>query len=303
MGVNQEQMATDEEMSKKKREALALILLVITTIFWGSTFIITKTVTEDVPPFFYLGLRFLIALLGFLPYFIYLKNLTKKVVSMGIISGLIYFVAITTQTLGLQTTTAGKAGFITGLNTVMVPFLAFLMYKQSFKKRIWLAAILSIIGMAFLFLEGGEGKVVIGDILVLICAVFCALFIIYNNKAVRLVNVYLYSIIQLVTITCCCFSFSLLLMEPYNQISYTLDFWLIMIYMGLIVTTSTFLFQNWAQKYQDSATTAIIFALEPVFAVIFGFLLGDEILTPLGFLGSALILIAIFITVSISYKE
>jgi len=296
MEANQERSIREKNFLKNNKKPIALFLLIITTIFWGSTFIITKTIIKDVPLFFYLSLRFMIALIGFLPFFIYLKRINKQIIIMGIISGLIYFVAIATQTIGLETTTAGKAGFITGLSTIMVPFLGRIFFKESFRKRAWLAAFISVVGLAFLFLEGEKG-IILGDIWVLICAIFCALFILYNDKAVNTVNIYLYSIIQLITIILCCFSSSLLLQEQYYQIEFTLDFWLIMIYMGIIVTTLTFLFTNWSQKHQDPATTAIIFALEPVFAAIFGYFLGGEIFTPLGFLGSGLILIAIFVTV------
>ena len=68
--------------------------------------------------------------------------------------------------------------------------------------------------------------------------------------------------------------------------------------MGLAVTTGTFIFQNWSQQHQGPAQTAIIFTLEPVFAVIFAsFIIGSELVTWLGWLGYGLILIAILITV------
>ncbi|TXT63417.1 MAG: putative DMT superfamily transporter inner membrane protein [Promethearchaeota archaeon] len=296
METNQEISNNEFKSGTINKKPLALLLLILTTILWGSTFIITKTIIQDVPIFFYLGMRYSIALVGFAPYIVLLKKMSKQIILKGFISGVLYFISIATQTIGLETTTAGKAGFITGLNTIMVPFLAYILLKQSFRKKVWLAAIISIIGMAFLFLEGEQG-IIVGDIWVLICAFTCALFIIYNDRVVKTVNVYLFSIMQLITIIGFCFFFSFLLNESYNNISFTLDFWIIMLYMGIIVTTLTFLFQNWSQKHQNSATTAIIFSLEPVFALLFGFLLGGELLSPLGFTGSALILIAIFITV------
>lgn len=279
-----------------QKKLLGIILLIVTTILWGTTFIITKTVIKNVPVFFYLCLRFLVALLGFSPYFIHLNKINKQIIIMGIISGLIYFIAIATQTIGLITTSAGKAGFITGLNTIMVPFLAYILFKHSFKKRVYLAATLSIVGMAFLLLEGEQG-VLIGDILVLVCAFFCALFIVYNDKYVNLANVYLYSIVQLFIISISCFSFSFILNESYNFLNSDFTFWLIILYMGIGVTTLTFLFQNWSQQYVNSAKTAIIFALEPVFAALFGFLLGNETLSLLAWIGCGLIFVAILITV------
>ena len=77
-----------------------------------------------------------------------------------------------------------------------------------------------------------------------------------------------------------------------------MNFWFIMVYMGLIVTTLTFLFQNWGQRHQGPSQTAIIFTLEPVFAVIFAsFIIGNEILSLYTWIGCGLIFIAILITV------
>lgn len=70
-----------------------------------------------------------------------------------------------------------------------------------------------------------------------------------------------------------------------------------MIYMGIAVMTLTILFQNWSQQYQGPTTTAIIFTLEPVFAALFGFLIGNEILSLFAWIGCGLIFFAILITV------
>ena len=285
-------------ISHSEKKILAIIVLIITSILWGSTFIITKTVTQEVPIFLYLALRYVIALIGFTPLFLHIKNLNRDIVLMGIISGIIYFFAITFQTIGLQITSAGKAGFITGLNCVMVPFLAWIIFKKKeVNKRIWIAVALSVAGMAFLLLEG-NAEVIIGDMLVLVCAVFCALFIVFNDKYVQAVDVYLYSIIQLATLALLCLGSSLLLNESFDLVNAHMNFWLIMVYIGLIVTTLTFLFQNWGQKYQGPSQTAIIFTLEPVFAVIFAsYLIGNEVLSIEAWIGCGLIFIAILITV------
>ena len=280
-----------------KQKLIANFLLIFTTVLWGTTFIITKNLTQNVPIFLYLGIRFSLAILGFLPYFIHMKKINKKTIFYGAITGLIYCFAIIFQTFGLQTTTAGKAGFITGLSTIMVPFLTWFWVKKTLKKRVWLAVIISVIGMALLLLEGESG-IVVGDFLVLVCAVFCAFHIVLTDKFVRLVDVYLYSIVQLTTISLFCFGGSFLFNETFDLINVGLPFWLIMIYMGVIVTAGTFIFQNWAQQHQGPSQTAIIFTLEPVFAVIFAsFIIGNETMNLVGWLGCALIFIAILITV------
>ena len=276
---------------------IANILLVLTTLLWGTSFIITKNLTQDVPIFLYLGIRFSIAILGFVPYLIRIKRMNKKILLFGTLTGLMYYFAIVFQTLGIQTTTAGKAAFITGLSTIMVPFITWLSFRKVLKKRVWFAVIISIIGMVFLLLEG-ESNIIIGDFLVLLCAVLYAFFIVLNDKYVRIVDVYLYSAVQLIVISVLSFGGAFLFNETFDLLSMSVPFWLIFIYMGLAVTTGTFIFQNWSQQHQGPTQTAIIFTLEPVFAVIFAsFLIGDETMTWLGWLGCALIFSAILITV------
>ncbi len=100
------------------------------------------------------------------------------------------------------------------------------------------------------------------------------------------------------------FLLSAVLHESYDLTSANMTFWLILIYMGVIASGITFLTQNWGQKHVDPAHTAVIFTLEPVFAVIFGILFDPihESLTWQGWLGCGLIFFAIFIT-SIKLKK
>jgi len=287
----------DNSFTSNRLKIIATILLILTTLLWGTSFIITKILTQEVPIFLYLGLRFLIAIIGLFPYFIKIKQVNKRILLWGSITGLIYFLAIVFQTIGLQTTTAGKAAFITGLSTIMVPFIAWLGFKRSLNKRIWIAVFVSIIGMTFLLLEG-EAGIIIGDILVLVCAVLYAIFIILNDKFVNLIDIYLYSIVQLLIISLFCFGSSFLINESYSFSSIELSYWVVIIYMGIVVTTGTFIFQNWGQQHQGPAQTAIIFTLEPVFAVLFAsFIIGNETMTILGWLGCGLVFVAILITV------
>ncbi|HDZ19594.1 MAG TPA: DMT family transporter [archaeon] len=280
------------------RRIIAIFLLILTTILWGSSFILTKNITQDVPVFLYLGLRFSIALFGFIPFIFHIKHLNKKIIIMGFITGLLFFFGMAFQTSGLQLTTAGKTGFITGLSTIIVPFLAWFVYKKPMSLRIWIAVILSVIGMAFLFLEGETTSgIIIGDILVLICAFFFAFYIVLNDKFVHISDIYLYSMIQIFVITISSFIASFFFRESYDIFPMPLNFWLIMIYLGIGVMGLAILFQNWSQQHIGPTQTAIIFTLEPVFAALFGFIIGNEILSTFGWIGSGLIFAAILITV------
>ncbi|MFX0027931.1 MAG: DMT family transporter [Candidatus Hermodarchaeota archaeon] len=283
-------------LRSSKIRIIAIALLILTTVLWGTSFVFTKNLTQDIPIFFYIGLRFAIALVGFIPFFPHLKHLNKHLALMSLVTGMLYFFGFAIQTIGLQTTTPGKTGFITGLSVIIVPFIAWLVFKKPVNKRIWIAVALSVGGMVFLLLEGKSG-IIMGDLVVIVCAFFWAFYIIYNDKFVKLVDIYCYSIIQIIVICGTGFIFSFLIQESYGNLSFSPGFWFVMIYMGIIVMTLTILFQNWSQQHVSATLTAIIFSLEPVFAVLFDFLIGGVILSIFGWIGCILIFIAIIIAI------
>ena len=276
-------MLDDNNSKVSPQSTIAIFFLILITVLWGTSFIITKNITQDLPVFLYLGIRFLIGLIVFIPFILNLKHLNKKIVIMAFTTGFLFFFGMIFQTYGLQSTTAGKTGFITGLSTVMVPFLVWLGSRKRLNQKIWIPVILSVIGMAFLLLEGETGGgLIIGDILVVICAFFFAVYYVQNGKYVRFSDVYSYSIIQMLVISVSSFLCSLLFRESYDLLSAPLNFWFVMIYMGIGVMTLTFIFQNWSQQYQDATTVANNFTLEPVFAAIFAFLIGNETISLIG---------------------
>jgi drug/metabolite transporter (DMT)-like permease len=285
-----------DDIISPKKFGLALAALFLTTVLWGTSFIITKTITKEVPIFAYLTLRYSIALVGLIPILYRFKRINKKTLYGGIITGILYYISMVFQTYGLQTTTAGKTGFITGLGTVLVPFVMWFAYKKKVKLRIWIAVVLSTLGMGFLLLEGESG-VFIGDMLILVCAVFYAFFVVANDDFVRKVDIYLFSFVQLAILSLLSLGSSFVLNENWSMTPITIDFWLFMLYMGLGVTTLTFLFQNYGQQYLSPTKTAIIFTLEPVFAALFGVLFGKEIITIFGLIGATMIFTALLIAV------
>ncbi len=218
---------------------------------------------------------------------------------MGVVTGIIFFLGMLFQTYGIQETSAGKTGFITGLSTVMVPFMIGFKSHQRLKRKIWIAVLLSVIGMALLLLEGESG-LSWADVLILICAFFFALYIVLNDRYVKLVDVYLYTIIQLTLVSLLSFVSSFLLQEPWELTSFDFNFWILIIYLGVIVAAFAFIFQNWSQKHLTPSQTAIIFTLEPVFGLLFGIWIGNETISLLGGIGCGLIFSAIFIS---SFKD
>ncbi|MCP4764594.1 MAG: DMT family transporter, partial [archaeon] len=160
------------------KEKLSILLLIITTILWGTSFIITRTIIEVIPPMFYMGLRFFMAGIAFIPFIKQFKKISKEEIKISFVAGFLYFVAIGTQTLGMTdiNTTASKAGFLTGLNVILVPIFLAIFFREKISKRIWIAVVLAIIGTYILSSNNGINSISIGDILIIICAIFCAFY-------------------------------------------------------------------------------------------------------------------------------
>ncbi|KKN06765.1 hypothetical protein LCGC14_1073980, partial [marine sediment metagenome] len=77
-----------------KDRIVANILLILTTLLWGTSFIIAKNITQEVLLFLYLGIRYSIAIIGFIPYFILINKMNKKILLFGTSTGLMYYVAV-----------------------------------------------------------------------------------------------------------------------------------------------------------------------------------------------------------------
>lgn len=269
-----------EHLSNSKQVKIGTILLIITTIIWGSTFIITNILTQIVPPMFYMGVRYLIGFIAFMPFLGRLRTFTKKQFKIGLIAGTLCWASFTFQTIGIQLTTATKSAFITGLNVIMIPIFLAIFYKKKVSKKIWISTFFALVGVSVLSF-GGIEKPSIGDLLVLICDIFYALYVIYLGIHLKEIDTIGISIIIVFIIGF--FSFILsFIFEDMNYIFgegassiFTYQNLGIMLYMGLIATTISNLTQNYGQTHIAPTKTAIIFSLEPLFATFFA-ILGKE---------------------------
>ncbi len=290
------------ESPSKISPRLGDMLLIITTILWGSTFIVTNTLTQIIPPMFYMGVRYLLGFLGFLPFLHRLRHFSRKQVKISIIASLLAWVSFATQTYGIQLTTATKSGFITGLNVIMVPIFIALIFRQKVKGKIWISALLALIGVS-IFSFGEFGALTFGDVLILICDVFYALYIIYLEYNLNKVDSIGFSIILVFNLSF--FSFILsFITEDYSyifnegfSIIFTWQNLLIMVYMGIVASSIATLTQTFGQTVVKSTRAAIIYALEPIFAALFAVLLGSEKISIQLFIGGLIIMIGIYISI------
>jgi len=158
-------------------------LLMLTALIWGAAFVAQRLGMEHVGPFTFNGVRFALGALALQPLIWKMQQTraregggagmeTKRLVRYGVIAGCVLFAGAALQQVGIVYTTAGKAGFITGLYVVMVPLFG-LALRQRAGAGTWMGAVAAAAGL-YLLSVNEDFSIAYGDVLELIGAVFWA---------------------------------------------------------------------------------------------------------------------------------
>ncbi len=280
---------------KIKQEHIADLLLFSVTIFWGSTFIIVKKSIEIMPTFAFLSLRFWLAsLILTVIFFPKLKNINKYILKDGILLGIMLFLAYAFQTVALQYSKASVVGFLTGLNVVMVPIMSAVIIKKVPSIYSQIGVFLALIGVALMSLHG-EFSISPGDSLAIICAFFVSVHILMTDKFSRKYDTYLLTTIEIIVLAILS-TFTSMAKEPYLIPQHFSSYLIVsLLITSVFATVYAFVIQTTMQQYTTPTKTALIFTMEPVMSVIFGYTLGGEILTLKGYIGSLTIFIGLII--------
>ena len=282
-------------MKSKFYELRADLLLLSVAIAWGVTFLMVQDAISTTPVYSFLFFRFALAsLLMFFIAYKYLNFINKKTVIYGVILGVFLFSAFATQTFGLAYTQSSIVAFITGLNVICVPFLAYFIFKEKIRKNVLLGSFIAVFGL-YLLTMSGTLTFEKGEFLTLICAFLFALQIIFTGKFSKEVNVFLLVLFQLITVAILSLIFSLLLEEKTFDISYNYAFFKAVIITAVFATVYAFLIQTYMQQFTTATKTAIIFAMEPVSAAIFAYITVNELLSDTQIFGAILIVFATII--------
>ncbi len=264
--------------------------LVWNTMVWGATFVVVKRALADVSPTLFLALRFSLATVALLPLLAGRRRprWDWRTAGAGALVGTCLFFGYLTQTLGLRLTSAPKSAFITGLQSVLVPLLAALVYKNRPQVSEVVGLVVATAGLLLMTLDGDTGAVNPGDLLTLLCAVgFAAHIVVLGHFAERM-SFELLSVTQVGTAAA--WSLALFRSVETPRIEWRPAAIGAILITGLLATALAFTIQAWAQRYATSTRTGLIYMLEPVFAWITSFLLAGEGLSQRAAAGAALIL-------------
>ena len=275
-----------------ENKLIAQICLVITTAIWGITFIMVKEALNDAPPYAFATWRFLIAGLCNLLFIAHqFKSFTKIEIIGGFFCGILLHAGYAFQNYGLQLTSASKSAFITGTSILIVPFILWFFQKKSISIKTWLAVLIALIGL-FLLINPTGDNFNLGDIITIGCSVAFAGHIVVQDKYIKKrVTILRFFFIQLMTVTV--LSYLSYLAIDTQPIIWSERLITALLITGILATFIAIGIMVWAQRLLSPTQTAVIFALEPVFAAFYAWYAAGEILSTLSWLGGILIIFGV----------
>lgn len=280
------------------------VLLLLTATIWGFAFVAQRVGMEYVGPFTFNGVRFALGSLSLIPLILVTRGNVKRiaepdslpdfrtVLSGGLLAGGALFLGASLQQVGLLYTTAGKAGFITGLYVVIVPLMG-LFWRQQPGVGTWIGAVLAAAGL-YLLSVTGSFTIAYGDFLELAGAFFWAGHVLILGWLSPRIDALRLSCIQFAV----CSVLSLITAFAIETVTLTGIFQasVPILYGGLFSVGIAYTLQVVAQKDAQPAHAAIILSLEAAFAALGGWLMLGEVLTPRGLTGCALMLTGMLIS-------
>jgi drug/metabolite transporter (DMT)-like permease len=290
----------------RRKALIADLLLFSVAIFWGSNFVIIKSAvrrsTVAVSPaarsivagtMLYLLLRYIVAsgiFAAVQPRS--WREAGRRDWAMGGLLGAFYLTALVLQTVGLQRTSPGVSGFITGLSVAMVPFLYWAVAKRSPGRWQIVGAVIATIGLAALSLRGNF-TLKWGDSITLLATFFYALHIMTTGFFAPKVQPTTLAVTQMAVSTV-----ALAVIAPFFvhlTLGVPWQVWAAIVWTALSGTIYAFFIQSWAQRYTTSTHAAILLGFESVFAATSGIVAGMDHVTWRLLVGGSLMLVGVFV--------
>lgn len=272
---------------------LAKPMLFAAAFFWGASFMLMKGALDSAPTGHLIAIRFtvgapLVALFSWRHW----KEFSPDYLWRGGLAGLLLFGVYWAQTVGLETTTASNNAFLSAVYCVIVPFMAWALFRARPDRYNIAAALLCIAGVGFVSLTDAL-TISVGDAFTLLGAVFCAANIIAVARLGRGKNVMLFTAVQLFTVALCSWVLALT--------TETFDFAVLlrpelvwpMLYLCVIATAVCLALMNLGLVWSEPAPAAVILSLEAVFGVILAVIFTGDPLTPRLVIGFTLIFVGV----------
>ncbi len=286
-------MSTTRANSVKSTSLKSDVLLLVTATIWGFAFVAQRAGMEFVGPFTFNAIRFALGALALVPFVWFgrkrphpsrVPTFSRPFLFGTALAGTILFLGSTFQQTGIVYTTAGKAGFITGLYVILVPILGLALGHKTDLKT-WAGALLAVGGLYFLSVRGNF-KIQTGDLLVLVSAFFWASHVLVIDNLSPKFDTLRLALLQFLV----CSILSLVAALWVEEIMWVkiVQAAVPILYAGVLSVGIAYTLQVVAQKNAHPSHAAIIMSLESVFAAVGGWLVLGEKLSPRESLGCLL---------------
>jgi drug/metabolite transporter (DMT)-like permease len=276
------------------------LLLLLTAAIWGFAFVAQRIGMSHMGPFTFNAIRFTLGAISLLPVLFWLRKRgleqsTKKLRQSflpGLATGLALFAGASLQQIGLMGTSAGKAGFITGLYVIFVPLLGLLWGRRTHLAH-WVGAVLAVAGLYLLSVQTGF-VVSKPDLIVLAGAFMWAVHVHLIARYASIVGPIRLSVLQFAI----CGLLSAIAGAAFEtfQMHSIVDGLGTLLYSTFLSVGVAYTLQVVAQRWADPTHAVIILSLEGTFAALGGWLILNEVISPRGLWGCALILVGMLIS-------
>lgn len=273
-------------------ERAALVAMVVATLLWGGTFVVIRDSVAGLPPALMVGARFVVAAAIFgAALLLRRRGLVAADFWGGLGSGVFVLGGYFFQAEGLRTAAAGTSAFLTCAGTLLAAFFAWPLLKQRPSRILTAGILLAMFGSALMSLRGEGFHLGRGELLTLFGAAMYALQIVFVSRVARTADSLTLAFAQSLAVACVLLPFA----QNARVAFAALDAagWQRLAYLAVAGSTLAPLLQLTAQRTLPAGRIALLFALEPVFALLFALTLGGERFEPRWWVGATLILSAV----------
>ena len=271
---------------------LALLLLI--TAVWGTTFPLLKSASSTLSGVEISAIRFAVAGLCMAPY---LLRVPRRTWIDGAVLGALALVSYVSQAYGMQFISSNRSAFLTSLAVLMVPLLG-LFWGRKLSPIVLGSALLACTGIGFMSWEGGAHM--LGDSATLLCALAYALYVIvlsqrssgHDSRQLTATQIAFMALASAVWLGLGGIGNDSLATLGERLTPHAVS----LLYLGVVATAGMLLLQAIAQRHVSADKAAVVYAMEPVFAALFGWLWLGEVLSARAALGGVMVVVAVILS-------
>lgn len=285
----------------KKFSLKSSLLLFLAAFIWGVAFVAQSVGMDYMGPLTFNGARFLMGSLVLLPFVLLRRKQNKKAgrapaslkttIIGGVCCGLALCSAALFQQYGIMYTTVGKAGFITTLYIILVPFFGIFL-KKRIPGKVWIGAVIAAAGM-YLLCMSERLALSRGDTLVFICAILFSVHILVIDHFSPMADGVELSCIQFLTAGIIGSMGAILFEQPTLQC--LIDGIIPLAYAGILSSGVAYTLQVIGQKDMDPTVASLILSMESVFSALAGWMILHQKLSGRELFGCVLVFMAVIL--------